>query len=287
MTQFELHLAWPWEDRRRKFSLLKAAVFALMFSPGLWLIYQVGAGEFGGSPLAGMTYWSGVWATALLLLALAVTPARVIFRWNELIVVRRMIGVSALVYTIAHIIIYFALRFWDFSFIATEMVTRLTLIVATVSTVGLIALGVTSLDAAIRWMGVFSWNRLHTLVYVFTGLAVLHYLLSPGLFASQYLISGMFFWLMVWRLLDRRRRGSEPRSLAMLAVASGVFTALLEVGWIWAYHGYEPLWTLGNNFTLTFGISPAWKILAIGLVVSLAAAMREKLESRGQAESSG
>jgi hypothetical protein len=64
-----------------------------------------------------------------------------------------MIGVTALVYTIAHIIIYFALRLWNFSFIANEMMTRLTLIVATLSTIGLIALGSTSLDAAaVAWL---------------------------------------------------------------------------------------------------------------------------------------
>ena len=96
---------------------------------------QRGTGEFGPVPIGGMTYWSGVWATALLLLALAITPASRILRWSRLIIVRRMIGVTALAYTIAHIVIYFALRFWDFAFIAHEMVTRLSLIVATVSTI--------------------------------------------------------------------------------------------------------------------------------------------------------
>ena len=43
-----------------------------------------------------MTYWSGVWATALLLLALAITPALTITQWGQLIIVRRMIGVAAL-----------------------------------------------------------------------------------------------------------------------------------------------------------------------------------------------
>ena len=40
-------------------------------------------------------------------------------------------GVTALVYTIAHTIIYFALRTWDFGIIANELVTRLTIIIAT------------------------------------------------------------------------------------------------------------------------------------------------------------
>ena len=124
-----------------------------MFVPAIWLLYQVGTRQFGPVPLGGMTYWSGLWAMALLLLALATTPALTILRPSRLIIVRRMIGVTALAYTIAHIIIYFALRFWNFAFIATEMVTRFSLIVATVSTIGLIGLGATSLAAAVQRMG--------------------------------------------------------------------------------------------------------------------------------------
>jgi DMSO/TMAO reductase YedYZ heme-binding membrane subunit len=63
-------LTWPWLDRNRRFSWLKASTFALTFAPAIWLVHQVAAGEFGPVPLGGMTYWSGVWATALLLLAL-------------------------------------------------------------------------------------------------------------------------------------------------------------------------------------------------------------------------
>src|SRR5436190_24213206 len=51
-----------------------------------------------------------VWATVILLVALAVTPAVTIFRSPALIDVRRMIGVTALVYTIAHMVLDLALR---------------------------------------------------------------------------------------------------------------------------------------------------------------------------------
>jgi DMSO/TMAO reductase YedYZ heme-binding membrane subunit len=70
-----MHVIFPWQDRDRSFSWLKAGTLALMFAPAIWLVRQVATGEFGPVPLGGMTYWSGLWATALLLLALAVTPA--------------------------------------------------------------------------------------------------------------------------------------------------------------------------------------------------------------------
>src|SRR5260370_37619740 len=95
-------------------------------------------------------------------MALAVTPAATIFRWPALIDVRRMIGVTALVYTIAHMVIYFALRRWDFAFIANDMTTQLTLMLATRSTIGLIVLRATSVAAAIRDMGATNRQRLQT-----------------------------------------------------------------------------------------------------------------------------
>jgi sulfoxide reductase heme-binding subunit YedZ len=185
-----------------------------------------------------------------------------------------MIGVTALAYSIAHLIIYFALRFWNFASIAHEMTTRVSLVVATVSTIGLVALGATSFDAAVQRMGAKGWNRLHNTIYTIAALALLHYLLSPEIYPEQYLMSGMFFWLMVWRVLKRRGQRSDVGALVMLALVSCLFTAFFEAFWIWAYHGYAPSWTLRNNFSLVIGIAPAWQVLALGLLIALAAAMR-------------
>jgi methionine sulfoxide reductase heme-binding subunit len=273
-------LTWPWLDRKRRFSFLKAGMFALMFAPAIWLVHQVAAGEFGPVPLGGMTYWSGVWATALLLLALTITPALTIFRWGRLVIVRRMIGVSALVYTIAHIFIYFALRFWNFASIAHEMATRISLILASVATAGLIVLGATSFDAAIEYMGLRPWQRLHNAVYVLTGLALVHYLLSPDVYAEQYLLSGIFFWLMGWRLLKRRGQAAGAKALAALAAASCVFTMLLEAIWLWVYQGYGFMETLAANFTLMEDLSPAWKVLVLGLLVAVMGAARQTQHPR-------
>jgi methionine sulfoxide reductase heme-binding subunit len=267
-----MHL--PWRDANHQWSWLRAGAFALMFMPGLWIIYQYYDEQFGTVPLAGLTYWSGVWATSVLVLALGVTPALTVLRWKRLIDVRRMVGVAALFYTIGHIVIYFALRRWNFPNIGVEMVTRPTLIVATLSTFGLVVLGATSFDAAVRRMGAKGWQRLHNMVYATTGLAILHYLLSPGIFPDQYLMSGMFFWLMGWRLFNRRGQGRDVTALVILAVVSCLFTALFEAAWIWAYHGYKPVDTLADNFTMVLGVPPPWTILVVGLLIAVAASIR-------------
>ena len=272
-----MRLVWPLQDRDQGFSWLKGCSLTLMFVPALWLINQIVMEQFGPVPLGGMTYWSALIALAFLLLALAITPAVKIFGWGRLIIVRRMIGVTALSYAIAHLFIYFALRFWNFASIAQEMVTRICLILALVATVGMIALGATSLDSAVRRMGAKGWQRLHNTIYVISGLAVIHYLLSPDIYPEQYLMSGIFFWLIGWRVLNQRARGANPLALALLAAAACIFTALLQIGWIWTYQDYEPSEILSIYFTLALGIPPMWKILGLGILIALGAAGRQAL----------
>jgi sulfoxide reductase heme-binding subunit YedZ len=271
-------LVWPWQDRKGRFSWLKGATFALMVGLAARFFHQAyGAGEYGMFPIAlgGMTFWSGVWATVILLAALAVTPAVKIFRWPALVDVRRMIGVTALLYTLGHVVIYFALRMWNFTFILNEVATQLSLILATLSTVGLIALGVTSTDGSIRRMGAANWQRLHNLTYIISALALLHVVLARGTYTEQYTLTGVFVWLMVWRLLARYGRATDPIALAVLTVGCAIFTALLEAGFLFVRRGYELSWTLGNNFNpamLDVFVPPAWQVLGMGLAVTLAAA---------------
>jgi len=280
-----MRLIWPWQDRQRRFSWLKASAFALVLLPGIRLTYQTATGEFGLMAMAygGLTYWSGVWATVVLLMALAVTPIIVVFRWPALIDVRRMIGVMALIYTIAHIILFFGLRSWNFERIGIETVTRLTIFVATLSTIGLIVLGATSLDAAIRRMGVKGWQRLHNTNYIISALALLHVVLARGTYAEQYLLCGLFVWLMLWRVLDRYRLGSDVKALIALAVFCCLFTAFLEAGFMWGRRGYDVIGTLRINFMFApaeIGVQPPWQVLAFGMVFAFGAMARAALRVR-------
>jgi sulfoxide reductase heme-binding subunit YedZ len=268
----------PPRDGQRNVFLLKAGTLVLMLAPALWLAWQLAIGTFGRGWLGGMTYWSGLWATAILLLSLAVTPAATILRWPRVTAVRRMIGLAGLYYVLVHLVIYFALRMWDFATIANEIVMRLSLIVGVVALAGLIALGVTSLEGAFRRMGPQNWKRLQRTSYVFTGLAVLHFLLSPSLYADQYLMSGIFLWLMAWRRLNSRGLGSDTKALVLLTVATCLCTVAFEAAWIWGYYGYDPTFDLRNNLDFSSEVAPVWKILAAGLLIALLAWARQSRE---------
>src|ERR1700694_3018675 len=67
----DVQLIWPWQDRNRRFSRLKASTFALMLFPAVRTAYLLGIGDYGllSMALPGLVYSSGVWATALLLIA--------------------------------------------------------------------------------------------------------------------------------------------------------------------------------------------------------------------------
>jgi sulfoxide reductase heme-binding subunit YedZ len=148
------------------------------------------------------------------------------------------------------------------------MTTRLTLVVATLSTIGLIVLGATSVDAAVRYMGARNWQRLHTTNYVISGLAILHVVLARGTYTEQYMLTAIFFWLMVWRVLARYGLGANAKALVMLAVVSCLVAAFLEAGFLWSRRGFD---------VLDLGYPPAWQVLAFGLLVALGAAGREAL----------
>jgi sulfoxide reductase heme-binding subunit YedZ len=155
--------------------------------------------------------------------------------------------------------------------------------VATLSTIGLIVLGATSVDAAVKYMGAKNWQRLHTTNYVISALAILHVLLARGTYTEQYVLTAIFFWLMAWRVLARYGLGTNAKALAMLAVTSCVLAALLEAGFLWARRGFGVWDTLGVNFDLAvldFGFPPAWQMLALGLAAALAAAGCQLLRAK-------
>jgi sulfoxide reductase heme-binding subunit YedZ len=135
-------------------------------------------------------------------------------------------------------------------------------------------LGATSLDAAIRYLGARNWQRLHNTNYVISALAILHVVLARGTYPEQYLLTGMFVWLMAWRVLARFGLGADARALTALAVASCLFTAFLEAGFLLGRRGYDVAGTLTNNFNptmLEIGVPAPWQVLAFGLVFALGA----------------
>ena len=71
----------PWNERNGKFSPLKAVVFAALFRPAVWILYQAATGVLLTKPVTELIHRSGDWALRLILLSLLVTPLRKVAQW--------------------------------------------------------------------------------------------------------------------------------------------------------------------------------------------------------------
>ena len=145
---------------------------------------------------------------------------------------------------------------------------------ATLSTIGIFILGATSFDEAIRRMGSLAWTRLHYVVYPAIGLAILHFDMSPGSFGGPpLLMTGMFFWLMAWRVLPRYDVATRPLVLLALGLVTTLVSFAFEVGWLALYQGIRPEKTIAFTFQTVDGLAPTWQLLILGVTVAMLATL--------------
>ncbi|MEH3145993.1 MAG: sulfoxide reductase heme-binding subunit YedZ [Methylobacterium frigidaeris] len=255
-------LALPWLDRAGRLSWLKLAVFLGALAPGLWYSAAYGLGQLGPKPLTAYLHAMGDWSVRFLILGLAVTPMRRIAGAPRLILVRRMLGLTALAYAAIHLVLYVADQKFDLVRVATEIAVRFYLTVGFVALVGLAVLGATSTDAMIRRLGQ-TWPKLHRLVYTLTALALFHFFLQSKIDVSTPVFwTGLFLALMGWRAMQRFRVPTTPLTLAGLAILSGLATAGIEYLWYALATGVPAGAVLAANLDF-YEIRPAWWVAGL------------------------
>lgn len=278
----------PWLDRQGRFSALRAVAFALVLVPALILAADAWTGQLGSKPWTRAVHDTGTWAVRLLLVTLAVSPIRRIFDWGKLLGIRRMLGLSVLAYAGAHLALYCIDLAFDWGLIVSEIVKRFYLIVGITALAGLVALGVTSTDGMIRRMGAQRWQRLHNLVYAITMLALLHFALQSKIDVTQpVLICGLFALLMAYRGLDRLRIAPAAPILAVIALATGLATALCETAWYAFATGVSPWLVFQANADIVVyqdlaSLRPGHWVALAGLVVALGRVLRRPKPRQGR-----
>ncbi|GLK82245.1 sulfite oxidase heme-binding subunit YedZ [Ancylobacter defluvii] len=229
-----------------------------------------GGPALGARPLVETLRFLGDWAVRLLLITLAVTPARRLFNWPKLLNARRTLGLGAAALVAVHFGLY-CIDMGSLSVVAREIVLRIYLTIGFVALLGLASLSATSWDGAIARLGAERWSRLHRLAYPITALAILHFFMQQKLDVTEpTLMAGFFLWLMGWRVLQRYGRGTGLAPLVLLALSAGLATALLEAGWYLAATGIDPVRVLQANLAFAYSIRPAWWVAGLGLAVALA-----------------
>jgi sulfoxide reductase heme-binding subunit YedZ len=191
--------ASPWRDPAGRFSWLKTIAVALCVAPAIYLAVLWIQDDLGARPITQLMLDTGFWAIRFLLVSLAITPARALFDWPRVVQLRRMMGLAAAAYTIAHLIFYAAQQGFAWGFVLHEMFFVFYLLLGTIATLGFIALAVTSSDAAIYRLG-RNWKRLHWLVYPIAILSFWHFFLTQKVEITVAAVpAGLLIWLLLWR----------------------------------------------------------------------------------------
>lgn len=265
----------PWRDRKGAFSPLKATVLTLLAAPALVLLTAFAVGALGAEPVERLQDELGRWAVRFLLLSLAVTPLRLLWRWNRLILVRRMLGLAALGYALGHLAAYAALEDWVLAKVAGEIAARIYLALGAAALVGLIALGLTSTDAAVRRLGAARWQALHRASYAIAVLAVSHVFLQTRLDPSEaFVLAGVLAWLLAVRAWRGWTGSLAPPAALALALAATAATALAEAVFFHLKFGVPLATLLAANLDAATGARPAWWVAGLTLPVAVAAFAR-------------
>ena len=260
-------------DPAGRLSWLKAAVLAGALAPALVLAARGQMHDLGARPITEAIHVTGLWAIRFLLLSLAVTPARAVLDWGRVVMLRRMLGVTAACYAGAHLALYALDQRFRLLHIASEIALRFYLTIGFVALLGLLALAVTSTDGWQKRLGA-RWKKLHRLAYGIAVLGLLHYAIqSKANIGGTVFLAGLFAWLMYWRLL-RRRWQQKLWPLPALTLAAAASASVFEAGWYAVRNHVHPLLVWAANFDLSYGPRPSVWVLAVGLAVTAAAALR-------------
>ena len=276
--------AWQlWRDRRGRISALRVATLLLLLLPLAKAVAESSQIAHGARPLNELIHRAGFWALVFLGVTLAVTPFRRIFRYGNLIDVRRMLGVGTFCYIAAHLALFFADQSYSVGKFIHEITHRVYLIVGAVAWIGLAALAATSTDGMVRRLGGMCWRRLHQAIYAIALLALIHYFQQTKADVTvPTFAAGLFFWLIAYRVLAwwQGRGELSTLSLFLLAICVSVATFLGEaIGIAIAFH-VSPMRVLGTIFDFDAGIRPGWQVLAAGLAVAVVDAVMSRWKPR-------
>lgn len=184
--------------------LVKPVIFFMALIPFIWLLLKVFQNDLGPDPAQALSIETGEWTLRFLLLTLAITPFRQIFRMVEIARLRRMIGLFAFFYASIHFLSWMAFILgFRWLAIAEELVERPYITVGFLAYVILFLLGVTSTNSMVRRLGK-NWKRLHKFVYAASILAIVHLLWILRTDVTEAVIYGVLLVILLGYRIIRK-----------------------------------------------------------------------------------
>jgi len=156
--------------------VVKPVLYVAAVLPFAWLVFALVTGLVMGDEVKFMQHVTGDTALTCLMLSLTVTPLRRLTGWNELIKVRRLIGLTAFWYACLHLSTYLVFdQSLSIEEIGKDIVKHPWVLVGFTAFLCLVPLAITSTTGWVRRLGGKRWQRLHRLTYVAACAGVLHY----------------------------------------------------------------------------------------------------------------
>jgi sulfoxide reductase heme-binding subunit YedZ len=266
-------------DPAGRLSWLKILVLVLVLLPGLSTALDWVGHDLGPRPVTEAIHATGLWAIRFLVITLAVTPTRGVLDFSRVVMLRRMLGVTSACYATAHFTLFIVDQHWNLYKVLIEILSRFYLTIGYVAFLGLLALAITSTDAWQKSLG-RDWKKLHKLVFVIGPLVLFHYAVqSKADISDAVFLTGLFLWLMFWRLVPRRLQ-TKLWPLPAFALGAGLLAALMEAAWYMVRNGVNGWMVLDANLDISYGPRPAVAAAIVGFGVLAVAAARKLLKRR-------
>ena len=184
----------------------------LCLLPLVWLAYRWQIHDLTANRREFVARYTGRWTMRMLLISLAITPARRIPGLNPLIAYRRMLGLFTFFYGVLHFLHYVVLDLqFDWSVLQEDLTTRRFFIAGAIALLLMVPLAITSTNGMIRRLGK-NWARLHKLIYLSLIAACIHYIWQwKGISIPVLYYPGIALALLLVRVglaFDKRRRAS-------------------------------------------------------------------------------
>jgi len=184
--------------------------------PAVLILIDGWRGRLGANPVEFVTRATGVLTLVFLILTLLVTPLRKIYGWNWLLKQRRLLGLYAFFYGLAHLLTYLAYdRDWQLGTVVGDVYKRPFIAIGMFSFLLMVPLAVTSTNAMIKKLGGSRWAQLHRLTYYITIGGVLHYwIIVKSDVTYPFFFAVVLALLLGWRVVAsiKKARGAAPRA---------------------------------------------------------------------------
>ncbi len=180
---------------------LQTSVHITAFLPLALLIWDFTQGQLTANPIREIQLRTGKSALVLLILSLACTPLFILSGLNQILSLRRTLGLYAFMYACLHFLNFIGLDYgFDFSLIREDISEKRYALAGFAAFVILLPIAVTSRTAWKKRLGK-NWKRLHRLTYAAALLVILHFLWQTKADFRQPLIySGIVIALLVVRM---------------------------------------------------------------------------------------